>query len=154
MMVDALLCVAGSITGNTVTGQAVNGNGTTVVSGSSIDLGVARDVGEGKPLYARIQVTTSFAGGTSGEFQIITADDAALTTNVTVLGTTGAVAVASLAAGARLAAVVSPRLLSNARRYLGIQCVNVGNNTAGSVFADFGIELQDFKVYAIASTVL
>lgn len=147
MIVDANLAVAGSITGNTVTGQAMNGNGTTVVSTNSVDLTVARDIGEGQDVYGRVELTAAFTGGTSAEFQAIVADDAALTTNVTVVGTTGAIPVASLTLGAILALKLNPRIGSLGRRYLGLQCVNVGNNGAGSVYGDFGAEIQDGKKF-------
>lgn len=143
MIVDANLSVAGSITGNTVTGQNVFGNGTTVVSSNSIDLSSTREIGEGEDIYARVEVTTAFSGGTSGQFQAIVADDAALTTNVTIVGAGEVVPVASLVAGYRAAIRVNPRVGLLGRRYLGIQCVNAGNNTAGAIYGDFGQGIQD-----------
>lgn len=153
MITDALTAVSGSITGNTVTGQDFKGNGTTVVSTNTIDLGVARDIGEGAPLYARVEVTVAAAGGTSVEFQAISSAAADLSTP-TVLGTSGAIAVASLTAGAKVAFRINPKLASNGQRYLGIQAVNVGNNTAISAYADFGLEIQDTKNYASGFAVL
>lgn len=144
MIVDAALALSGSILGNTVTGQNVFGNGTSVLSTNTVDLGIARDIGEGSDfVFGRFEVTTAFAGGTSCEFQVITADDAALSTNVTVLGTTGAIAVASLTAGARFACDVNPRIASKGQRYIGLRAVNVGNNTAGAIYGDVGAEIQD-----------
>ena len=155
MMIDQFLTLCGSILGNTITPLSMSGNGTTVLSTNTIDLGVAKDFGEGDPLYARVQVnTTAFTGGTSAEFQVIQADAANLTGNVTVVGTTGAIPVASLVLGARFAARINPRLMNQGQRYLGLQCVNVGNNTAGSVFADIGKEIQDHKNYANGFAVL
>lgn len=164
MFCDALTAVQGSITGNTITGANIFGSGTTVVSGSSIDCATAgnptsgqvRDMGEGgEMLFARISVTTAFSGGTSAEFQVIATDAAALTGNVTVIGTTGAIPVASLTQGARFVARVNPRLANKGQRYLGIQCVNVGANTAGAVYADFGLDIQDGqKFYANGFAVL
>ena len=91
MYVDAALTLSGSIVGNTVTGQNVFASSASVLSTNTVDLGVARDIGEGADfVFGRFEVTTAFAGGTSCEFQVIVADDAALSTNVTVIGTTGA----------------------------------------------------------------
>ncbi len=154
MMVDALLAVAGSITGNTVTGQAVFANAATVLSANTVDLLQARDIAEGRDLYGRVEVTTAAAGGTSMEFQFIVADDAALSVNVTQIATTGAIPVASLTAGARFVAKLNPRLGSLSQRYLGMRCVNVGANTAGAVYADVGSEVADFKVYPSGFAVL
>lgn len=155
MYVDSLLAVSGSISGNTVTGQAVSGNGTTVVSTNAVDLGAARDMFEGDDhLLARVEMTVAAAGGTSMEFQIITSASANLS-SPTVIGTSGAIAVASLTAGARLAVKGNPKLASLGQRYLGIQVVNVGINIAGSIYADFGAELQDGqKFYPVGFAVL
>lgn len=154
MYVDALLTLAGSITGNTVTPQSTFGSGTTVLSANTVDLGSARDVAEGTDLYGRVQIVTAFTGGTSAAFEYITADDAALTTNATVIGTTGAIPVASLTAGTRLCCALNPRIASLGRRYLGMRTVNVGANAAGAIFADIGLEIQDFKAYANGFAVL
>jgi hypothetical protein len=154
MIVDALLAVSGSITGNTLTGQNVFATNANVTSTNTVDLSQNRDIGEGQDLYGRVEVTTAAAGGTSVEFQYIVADDAALTTNVTVIGTTGAIVVASLTAGARFACKLNPRLGSLSQRYLGMRAVNVGANTAGAVYADIGVEIADNKVYASGFTVL
>lgn len=155
MYVDSLLAVSGSISGNTVTGQAVNGNGTTVVSTNTIDLGVARDMFEGDDhLFARIEMTAAATGGTSMEFQVITSASSNLS-SPTVIGTSGAIAVATLIQGYRIAVQGNPKLASLGQRYLGLQCVNVGNNTAGSIYGDFGAELQDGqKFYANGFAVL
>ena len=154
MIVDALLAVSGSITGNTLTGQNVFATNANVTSTNTVDLLQNRDIGEGQDLYGRVEVTTAASGGTSIEFQYIVADDAALSTNVTVIGTTGAVAVAGMTAGARFACKLNPRLGSLSQRYLGMRAVNVGANTAGAVYADIGAEISDLKVYASGFAVL
>lgn len=155
MITDAFLALAGSISGNTVTPASVFGAGTTIVSGSFtggnvIDTaapgnpsGNVRDIGEGGELYLRVQVSTAAVGGTSMQFNVVSADDAAITTNVTVIGTTGAIPVASLTAGARFAAELNPRIASIGQRYIGLQVVNVGTNTAGAIYADIGDGIQD-----------
>jgi predicted RecA/RadA family phage recombinase len=155
MITDAFLALAGSISGNTVTAANVFGSGTTIVSGSFtggnvIDTaspgnpsGNVRDLGAGEDLYLRVQVATAAAGGTSMQFNVVAADDAAITTNVTVIGTTGAIPVASLTAGARFAVNLNPRIASKGQRYVGLQVVNVGANSAGAIYADIGPSIQD-----------
>ena len=144
MIQDARLLVSGSISAsdNSITGQTVTGTGN-VISTNVIDLLQNRDLGEAQELYIRAQVGTAQAGGTSVEIQAITADDAALSSNVTVIGSTGAILTAALTAGARFAAEVNPRIGSKGQRYLGIRYVIVGTSTAGTIVADFGIEIQD-----------
>jgi hypothetical protein len=94
-------------------------------------------------------------GGTSMTFNVVAADDAALTTNVTVIGSTGAIPVASLTLGSRFAAEINPRIASKGQRYVGLQVVNVGTTTAGSIYADIGLEIQDGqKFYPSGFTVL
>jgi hypothetical protein len=155
MYVDALLTLSGSASGNTISYQSASGTDTSVLSTNTIDLSIARDMGEGQELYGRFEVGTAASGGTSIEMQIIATDAAALTGNVTVIGTTGAIAVASLTAGARFACAINPRLASKGQRYLGARYVTVGATTAHTVFADIGIGVQDgAKFYANGFAVL
>lgn len=143
MYVDNNLLLSGSISGSTVTGQNVFSAGTSVLSTNTIDLLQNRDIGEGGDTFGRFQVTTAAVGGTSIEMQIIAADDAGLTTNVTVIGTTGAIPVASLTVGARFACDISPRIANKGQRYVGARYVSVGTTTAGAVVGDIGAEIQD-----------
>lgn len=143
MITDALLALSGSITGNTVTGQTATGTDTSVLSTNTIDLQTARDLGEGGDVYGRFEVTVAGSGGTSVEMQVIATDAANLTGNVTVIGTTGAIAVASLTAGARFACAINPRLASKGQRYVGLRYVTVGAVSAGAYYGDIGLEIQD-----------
>lgn len=135
--------------------QTVTGTNTSVLSTNTIDLGVARDVGEGGDIYLRSQVGTAFAGATSVEIQAITADDAALSSNVTVIGSSGAIVLASLTAAARFAIELNPRLGSKGQRYLGVRYVIVGAGSAGTITSDIGVEVQDgAKFYASGFAVI
>lgn len=148
MITDALLQLSGTIVGNTVTGQTVTGTGN-VISTNTVDLVKSQDIGQGEDLYLRSQVTAAFAGATSVEIQAIAADDAALTSNITVIATTGPIPVASLVAGGRFAACLRPRIASLGQRYLGARYVITGTGTAGALFTDIGLEIQDGqKFYA------
>jgi hypothetical protein len=123
--------------------QTVTGTNTSVLSTNTIDQLVAADIGEGNDLLGRFEVGTAFAGLTTLEMQIITADDAALSTNVTVIGTTGAIALAALVAGARFACDINPRIGSKGQRYVGARYVITGTGTAGTITADIGLGIQD-----------
>lgn len=165
MITDALLALSGSIVGNTVTPQTLAISATTT-STNVIDLssgyapngiGAAqtRDIGEGSDYdLIRMEVMTAFAGGTSLTMNIVQSDDAAVSVNVTTVGSTGAIPVASLTAGARFAAQINPRLVSKGQRYFAVQYVPVGTFTAGAVYTDFGAEIQDGqKFYPVGYTV-
>lgn len=146
MMQDAQLLLSGTINGttNAITPQTVT---AAAVSGNTVDLLQARDLGEGTDLYGRFQVATAATGGTTMEFQIIAADDAALSTNITVLGTTGPIPLARLTAGARFACGISPVLGRIGQRYAGARYVPTGAFTAGAYVADIGIEVQDGQTF-------
>jgi len=147
MYVDAFLTLSSV--------QTVTGTNTSVLSTNTIDLGIQRDIGEGRDLYLRTQVGTAFAGATSVEIQAIVADDAALTTNVTVIGSSGAIPLASLTAAARFAVELNPRIGSKGQRYLGARYVIVGTGSAGTVTSDIGIEIQDgAKFYPVGTVVI
>lgn len=120
---------------------------TTAVSTDAIDLSTARDMGEGNDLYMHFAVGTAFAGGTSVKFEIIMADNAALTTNPVVIGSTDAIVTASLVAAYTTAVRVNPQIKSLGKRYLGARYTIVGTYTAGTVTADVVETLQDGQKY-------
>ena len=94
MLLDAQLMVS--------TNQAVT---TTAVSTNAIDTGGSspvRNVAWGEEMRMMAQVAATFTGGTSLQVEIISADDAALTTNVTSMALGPVVPVAQLTAGGTL----------------------------------------------------
>jgi hypothetical protein len=155
MYVDANLMVSGSITGNTTTPQTVTG-ASAVLSTNTIDLSQARDIGNGsRNPNLHVEVFTTFTGLTALTIEVIQADDAALSTNVTVVGSSGSIPVASLAAGTRLVVELNPRIGSKGQRYLGVRYTPTGTGTAGALIADFGIDYQDGqKFYPVGFSVL
>jgi hypothetical protein len=126
------------------TDQAVT---TTAVSTDTIDLSVARDIGEGKDLYMNFAVTEAFAGGTSTNFEVIIADNAALSSNVVVVGASGATVTANLTLGANIAVRINPLIGSLGKRYIGARYTVSGTNTAGKVVADIVEAIQDGKKF-------
>jgi len=150
MILDQNLIVSGS-TGGSAIAPSITGQGpvtATAVSTNTIDLAQARDIGEGNDLLKlRAFLTVAFNNLTSLTIEAILADDAALSTNVTVIGSSGAIPLAELILGARFAVELNPRLGTVARlgrRYLGARYTVTGTApTTGSVFADFGFEYQD-----------
>lgn len=144
MITDKLLRVS--------TDQEIKLTDTSAVSTDTIDLSVARDIGEGRDLYAVFSITTPIAGGTSTQFEVIAASDAALTTDIVSLGSTGAVATASI--GSQQVIRINPLLGKLGQRYLGMRYTVVGTNSAGKVTADIVADIQDGKkFYASGFTV-
>ena len=115
---------------------------TTAVSTDTIDLSVARDIGEGQDLFMNFAVTTALAGGTSVKFEVITSAAANLG-SPTVIGSTDAIVTASLVAGYNTAVRINPQIASLGQRYLGARYTIVGTYTSGKVTADVVIDIQD-----------
>lgn len=126
MMTDALLQLSDA--------QAVT---ASAVSTNTIDLGVARDIGQGTMLFAVITVdeTATSAGATTVDFQVITSAAAALS-SPTIVTEIPAIPKADLTAGRKpiVIQIASAALLAQpvGQRYLGVQyTVNTANLTAG-----------------------
>ena len=128
----------------------------TAVSTNTIDLGVARDIGQGMDLYMVFTVTENFATLTSLTIDVITDDNAALSSGA-VNASTGAITLASggLAAGQQYAVRINPDIAGVAERYMGAKYTVSGSNaTAGKITADIVTDIQDGKkFYASGFTV-
>lgn len=115
----------------------------TAVSTDSIDLLAAKDLGTGREIYMTTTVDqlVDAVGAATVTFQAIVADDAALTTNVTVVGATDAIGKASLGVGSPLRTVkLNPSFGSLGRRYLGARyVVATGPLTSGQFTTKFGL---------------
>jgi len=144
MITDVLLTVSGTNNpGSAITGQAITG---TAVSTDKIDLGTARDIGEGKTLYMVFTVIQAFNTLTSLDMQVVTDDNASLS-SPTVIGSINAT-LANLTAGKQYVVRLPALIGSLGERYLGAQyTVNGTNPTQGSILAQIVADIQDGKKF-------
>ena len=124
----------------------------TYLLGDQIDLGVARDVGNGQPVYLVITVDTlptSAAGTATAQFSLASDDSAAISTSAsTVHFSTKAFAISEMAAGQVLAAVALPMEGAAYERYLGIlQTTGTQAFTGGKVNAFLTHDVAKWKAY-------
>ncbi len=120
---------------------------TGLVSEHTIDLGDARDIGNGKPLYVRVNVETAFTSAGSNEtleVYLITDGDSALgsATTLQLLGTLPAVA----AIGTKMIGVIAPG--HTYERYIGLMYKTGGDGTAltAGVVSAYLVESPDLYV--------
>lgn len=144
---DVLALFSGAYSAGALTGQTATGTDTSVVSTNSYDTrgggSQTVDLGKGEPLEVSVNVLTSASGGTSVEVQVVSADDTALTTNVTPLVSSGAIPVASVVAGKQINLTIPPVDPRTLRRYIGLRYVFVGAVAAGAYSAGFAHEDGD-----------
>ena len=142
MITDSLLRVSED--------QAVT---STAVSTNTVDLGVARDMGEGTTLYMNFALTEAFANGTSVTFEVITSASANLG-SPTVIGSSAAIVTASLTLGKNIVVTLNPEIAGKGQRYLGARYTVAGTMNAGKVTADIVETIGDGqKYYASGFTV-
>ena len=126
---------------------------TTAVSTNTVDLSVARDMGEGTTLYMNFAVTEALANGTSVTFEVITSASANLGTP-TVIGSSAAIVTASLTLGKNIVVTLNPDIAGKGQRYLGARYTIAGTFNAGKVTADIVETIGDGqKFYASGFTV-
>jgi hypothetical protein len=116
------------------------------VSTNTIDLGTARDIGEGHNLYMLFTVVTAYSGGTSVTMDVVTDNDPALG-SPTTRASTGAIVVANLTAGAQFYVQIPPLVASLGERYLGANYTVAGSPSAGTILAQVVEGVQDGKKF-------
>lgn len=140
-------------------GTALNtGAAGTYVIGDQVDLGVARDIGNGQSLSWEVRVLTGINAAAAGTvtFQLVSADNAALTTNPVVhaqtsaftTSTTSGNAGGALAAGTTLAVIDLPQEGPAYKRYLGVrQVTGTSAISAGAVDSFLTPVVAGWKAY-------
>jgi len=139
---DGLTILCGAISSaGAITGQACNGAGN-VISTNTMDLGSLAiggnqisAVGQGKSITVDFHVRTAPTVGTTCKYQLIQADDAALTSGVQVLASTDDIPIANLPIGRHVYLSVPAVSHFLPKRYVGARIVNVGVIATHTVFA-------------------
>lgn len=152
MIIDNLLVLMGTVSAlGVVSGQAANGAGN-ILSVNTVDLAPLTiganqpgDTGAGEALEVLFTVLTAPTVGTNVQFQLIQADDAALTVNVQVINQTDAFAIAALPAGSLVPLHWDRAAPYPGKRYFGARVVNTGVIATFSVFAAVAKTVQDLK---------
>lgn len=120
----------------TVTANSSNVIDTLPSGGPNTKAGI----GDGQDITLFAQIGTTFTGGTSMAISLVSADDAALTTNLITHYASAAIATASLTAKSRPVALDLP--YGKYRRYVGLVYTVVGTMTTGTVTAGLVEDLQ------------
>ena len=153
MILDNFYTLSGAVSAaGVLTGQSVTGTNTSVLSTNTVDLGPLTiggnqvgDLGNGEPMELAFSILAAPTVGTSVQFQLIQADDTALSSNVQVIVQTDAIPIASLPVNTIVplhwdrAAPYAPK------RYIGARYVLVGAIATTSVFAALVKSIQDSK---------
>jgi len=152
MILDNALILSGAVSAlGVLTGQSVTGAGN-VLGTNTIDIAPltiggnqAADIGAGEQMNIEFSVLVAPTVGTSVQFQLIQADDAALTSNVQVISQTDAFPIAMLPAGTLVPLKWDRAAPYAAKRYVGVRYVNAGSIATFSVAATVMKNVQDVK---------
>jgi hypothetical protein len=136
-LLSGSVSAAGVLTGQAVTVQAVSTN-TYDTAPLALGGNKPNNLGRGEELHIAIStlVAALAAGAATVNFELIQADDAALTTNVEIINQTGPIGKATLVVGALVLLKLGQPSPLAARRYIGLRyTIGTGPLTAGSFSA-------------------
>lgn len=119
----------------------IGGGLTSQVSTNTIDLGIAKNIAAGRPLYLVVAVDETFVGGTSVMFTIVT-DTVAALSSPTHHAQTIAVLTADLTEGREPIVLPVGQIDSDRERYLGVYYTISGTFSAGKVTAFLALDPQ------------
>ena len=146
LLLSGAISAAGALTGQLVTTASALSTNTIDMASLALGGNQATDVGAGEALEISISVLVAPASCTDVQFQLIQADDAALTSNVQVINQTAAFAIASLPAGTIVPLHYDRAAPYAPKRYVGVRYVTTGTTiTAMSVVAGVVKNVQDVK---------
>jgi len=119
--------------------QDIGAGAGSQLSDYSVDLGVARNIANGRPLYVVVVVDETFAGGTSLQIAVVTDSVETLNDTVTTHIETPAILQADLTEG-RMPIVIPISNIGVNERYLGLYYTDSGTFSAGKVTAFIALD--------------
>lgn len=153
MILDNALLLSGSVSAaGVVSGQLLTANST--LSTNTIDLGPLSiggnqpgDIGAGESTAIEFSVLVAPTAVTTVRFELIQADDAALTSNVQIINRTDDFPIATLAAGTLVPLHWGRAAPYPPKRYVGARYIATGGTTLASmsVVAAVVKNMQDLK---------
>lgn len=152
MIIDNFLTLSGAWAAGVWTPQLVtavaNNLSTNVVDLAATRVPQPADFGQGNELDVVISVvsTLTSGGGATIAFQLVQADDTAITTNVNVLDQTDVFGFATITAGLIITLNWNRTVLGVARRYVAVRyvvAVAVLTNGTGQFITQIGDNTQD-----------
>jgi len=145
-VLSGAVSAAGALTGQLITANSQLSTNTIDLAPLSIGGNQPSDIGAGESLDLSISVLVAPLTATTVQFQLIQADDAALTSNVQVINQTDAFPIASLPAGTLVPLHWDRAAPYASKRYVGLRVIGTGSTvTALSIFATTVKSLQDVK---------
>lgn len=141
--------------------QSIAAVASAILSDKSIDMGASdtlapsfqaigtpfHDWGRGTPVHCYVKVTEAVSTGSSPTVAcaLVMADDGALTSNLTVLMDSGAIAAATLVVGYEFRLGTLPPGIT--KRYIGFRyTIGTATTTTGKVFAAFLVNRPSIRV--------
>ena len=136
-------------------GEDISQTAGTYLATNQVDVSVARDVGNGQPVYLVIQIDAAVTSGGSATVQFRLRSDSVAAVHATTStghADSGAIAVASLVAGYQLIIPLPPEGDNTYEQYLGVQAiVAAATTTAGTYSAFLTLDPAGNKSYPDAS---
>ena len=148
MILDNLTLLAGAYSAaGVLSGQAANGAAPVlsqnVMDLAPLSLGANQTDNIREDMAFSITVMSAPTVGTAVRFELIQADDAALTVNVQVVNATGDLPIASLPVGTTLSLNYGPAVTP--KRYLGMRFVNTGAIATAAYLVALGKDMASTK---------
>jgi hypothetical protein len=121
---------AGALSGQLITNNSTLGTNTLDLGPLTLGGNQPGDLGAGADLSIMFSILVAPTTCTTMQFQLIQADDAALTSNVQIINQTDAFPIASLPAGTLVPLGWDPAAPYAPKRYIGVRYIGTGSTVA------------------------
>lgn len=133
LMFSGAVSAAGVLSGQLLTANSTLGTNTVDLAPLALGGNQPSDLGAGDSLDVEFSVLVAPTAVTAVQFQLIQADDAALSSNVQVIDQTDAIPIASLVAGTLVPLHYDRAAPYAPKRYLGVRYIASGGTTLASM---------------------